>query len=90
MLFNIYFIASASAYDCDMQAHAFLATCDSDQSRKKTSLVVNGENIKHDVDGTDDKDWKLSLDITFLFSFLFQFHFSSIELSFVVYFQFCF
>ena len=50
MLFNIYFIASASAYDHDMQAHAFLAICDSDQSRKKTSLAVDGENIKPDVD----------------------------------------
>ena len=50
MLFNIYFIASASAYDRDMQAHAFFAICDSDQSRKKTSLAVDGENTKPDVD----------------------------------------
>ena len=50
MLFNIYFIASASAYDLDMQAHAFMAVCDLDQSRKKTSLAVDGENIKPDVD----------------------------------------
>ena len=56
MLFNIYFIDSASAYDRDMQAHAFLAICDSDQSRKKTSRAVEGENIKPVVDGTDDKD----------------------------------
>ena len=39
MLFNIYFIDSASAYDRDMKAHAFLAICDSDQSRKKTRLA---------------------------------------------------
>ena len=50
MLFNIYFIGSASAYDRDMQAHAFLAICNSDQSRKKTSLAVDGENIKPDVE----------------------------------------
>ena len=35
MLFIIYFIASAFAYDRDMKAHAFLAICDSDQLRKK-------------------------------------------------------
>ena len=56
MLFNIYFIASASAFYRDMQARTFLAICDSNQLRKKTSLAVNGENIKPDVDGTDDKD----------------------------------
>ena len=84
MLFNIYFISLASAYDRDMQAHAFLAICDSDQSRKKTRLAGDEENIKSDVDWTDNKDWKLSLDLTFLFSFLFQFHFSSIELSFSI------
>ena len=56
MLFNIYCIASASAYDRDMQTHAFLAICDFDQSRKKTRSSVNGENIKPDVDETDNKD----------------------------------
>ena len=56
MLFNIYFIASASAYDPDNQAHTFLAICVLDQSRKKISLGVDGENIKPDVDETDDKD----------------------------------
>ena len=81
MLFNIYFIASASSYDRDMQAHALLAICNSDQSWKKTSLAVDGENIKPDVNWTDDEDLQLSLNLTFLFSFLFQFHFSSIELS---------
>ena len=67
MLFNIYFIDSASAYDRGMQAHAFLAICVSDQSRKKTSLAFNGENIKFDVDWIDDENWKLSFDLTFLF-----------------------
>ena len=66
MLFNIYFIDSASAYDRDMHAHAFLAICNSDQSRKKTSLTDNVENIKPDVDWTDDKDWKLSRSIIFM------------------------
>ena len=56
MLFNIYFVASASAYDRDMQAHTFLAICDSDQSQKKTRIAVDGKNIKPDVDGTEDKD----------------------------------
>ncbi len=50
MLFNIYFISLASAYDRDMQAHAFLAICDSDQSRKKTSFALDKENIKPDAD----------------------------------------
>ena len=50
MLFNIYFIASASAYYRDMQAHAFMTICNLEQSRKKTSLAVDGENIKPDVD----------------------------------------
>ena len=84
MLYYIYFIASASAYDRDMQAQGFMAICDLDQSRKKTSLTVDKENIKPDVNWTDDRDWNHSLDLTFLFSFLFQFHFSSIELSFSV------
>ena len=56
MLFNIYVIASASAYDRDMQAHTFLAICDLDQSRKKTSLAIDKENIKPDIDGTDEKN----------------------------------
>ena len=56
MLFNIYCIASESAYDRDMQAHTFLAISDSDKSRKKTSLAVDGENIKPVVDETDDND----------------------------------
>ena len=50
MLFNIYYIDSASAYDRDMQAHALLAICDSDQSRKKTRVAGGDENIKPDVD----------------------------------------
>ena len=50
MLFNIYFIDSVSAYDRDMQAHAFLAICDSDQSRKKTRLAGDEEKIKSDDD----------------------------------------
>ena len=50
MFFNIYFIALASAYDRDMQAHAFLAICDSYHLRKKRCLAVDGENIKPDVD----------------------------------------
>ena len=50
MLYNILFIASASAYDRDMQAHAFLEIFNSDQSRKTTSLAVDGENIKPNVD----------------------------------------
>ena len=34
MLCNIYFIALASAYYRDMQAHAFMEICDSDQTWK--------------------------------------------------------
>ena len=56
MLFNICFIASASAYDRDMRAHKLLAICDSDQSQKKTSLAVDGENITPYVDKTDDEN----------------------------------
>ena len=56
MLFNIYFIDSASAYDRDVQSHTFLAICVSDQSRKKTIIAVDEKQIKPVVDGTDDKD----------------------------------
>ena len=56
MLFNIYFIASASGYDRDMHAHALLAICYSDQSRTKTSFAVDGTQIKPDVDRTDNKN----------------------------------
>ena len=34
----------------------FLAICDSDQSRKKSRIAVDGKNIKPVVDGTDDKE----------------------------------
>ena len=50
MLFNIYVRASASAYDRDMQAHALLPICDSDQSQKKISLAVDENDIKPDVE----------------------------------------
>ena len=56
MLFNIYFVAPTSAYYRDLQAQAYFAICDSDQSRKKTSLAVNEENIMLDVDKSDEKD----------------------------------
>ena len=49
MLFKINFIASAPAYDHDMPPHKFLTICDSDQSRKKRSLAVNGENMSTEL-----------------------------------------
>ena len=50
MFINIYFIVPTSAYERDMQTHAFLAMCDLYHKQKQQCLAVEENVIKPDVE----------------------------------------